>query len=468
MMITTAPSSLVVWKFGGTSVADHDRLRAVAQRLVAAARQGHRVVAVLSAMGKSTDGLCELAYRMSALPPRRELDALLSVGESISCALVSMAVHELGARAVSLTGAQAGIITDGQYGNARVRAVDPHRITEALDDGAIVLVTGFQGISESGDVTTLGRGGSDASAIVLAAALGVPECNIFTDVPGVFTADPRVVPHARRLESLRHDEMLEMAEAGAAVLQPRAVELAAGHGIDIHLRSSFSAESGTWIRNGGATFEGLVEVDVAGIPHRHHESLYRARGVSAATASSALEQRGAAIGVIVHDGDGVCFTAPWVSDAEVAAALRAIGADVEVTDDLGTVSVVSAGIARKPAITAATLAALDAAGITPHLVTTTPGRVCVHIAAALVDDAVRLIHDVFIPRAHDALPTTSAGLTLRREVGTSRAGRGNAPSLRPVGVEHSSPRGCNSSRSPGCGGYCISTEQLSKAPQTTR
>ncbi|MGH4001688.1 MAG: aspartate kinase, partial [Pseudonocardiaceae bacterium] len=347
-------SSTVVWKFGGTSVGDPHRLRAVAQRLVTAQQQGHRVVAVLSAMGKSTDELCGLAYRMSALPPRRELDALLSVGESISCALASIAVHELGCRAVSLTGAQAGITTDDQHGNARVRSIDPHRITEALDDGAVVLVTGFQGISDHGDVTTLGRGGSDASAVALAAALGVPECDIFTDVAGVFTADPRVVPHAKRLASLRHEEMLEMAEAGAAVLQPRAVELAAGHGIDIHLRSSFSAEAGTWIRKESGTFEDEGS-DVAGIAHRRQENLYSVRGVSAAAASSALQRRGAAVGVLVQARDEVRFTAPGLTDAEVTAALSAVGAGIEVQDDLGTVSVVRVGIARKPAITARAL-----------------------------------------------------------------------------------------------------------------
>ena len=396
---------IVVWKFGGTSVGDHDRLRAVAERLVAAQRQGHRVVAVLSAMDKSTDELYERAYRVSALPPQRELDALLSVGESISCALASMAVHELGARAVSLTGAQAGIVTDDQYGNARVRAVHPHRIIEALDDKAIVLVTGFQGVSAGGDVTTLGRGGSDASAIALAAALGVSECDIFTDVPGVFTADPRLVPDALLLRSLRHEEMLEMAEAGAAVLQPRAVELAAAHGIDIHLRSSFSAEAGTWIRKGSATFDGS---DVVGIVHRRYESLYSARGASAAAiASSGLQPRGGAVGVIVRDRDEVRFTAPGIADAEVTAALSAIGADVEVHDDLGTVSVVSSGIARKPAITARVLTALEAADIKPHLVTTTPGRVSAHISAELVDHAVQLLHDVFFIR-----PTEDTGCTV--------------------------------------------------------
>ncbi|HEV7452463.1 MAG TPA: aspartate kinase [Pseudonocardiaceae bacterium] len=394
--IAEKQSSTVVCKFGGTSVGDHDRLRAVAERLVAAQRQGNRVVAVLSAMGKSTDGLCELAYQMSALPPRREFDALLSVGESISCALASMAVHELGSRAVSLNGAQAGILTDDQHGNARVRTINPHRIIEALDDGAIVLVTGFQGISGDGDVTTLGRGGSDASAVAVAAALGVAECDIFTDVPGVFTADPRVVPDARKLTSLRHEEMLEMAEAGAAVLAPRSVELALAHGIDIHLRSSFSAEDGTWIRHGGGAFEDGS--DVAGIAHRRHENLYWVRGVSAAVAASALQQYGAAIGVIVIDGDEMRFTAPGIADTDVVAALSAVGADVKVLDELGSVSVVSAGIARKPAITARALNALETAGIEPQLVTTTPGRITAHISSELVDDAVRLLHDVFIPQ----------------------------------------------------------------------
>ena len=416
-------SSTAVWKFGGTSVGDHDRLRAVAQRLVAAQRRGRRVVAVLSAMGKSTDGLSELAYRMSALPSRRELDALLSVGESISCALASMAVHELGSRAVSLTGAQAGIVTDGQHGNARIRAIHPHRIIEALDGGAIVLVTGFQGISDGGDVTTLGRGGSDASAVALAAALGVAECDIFTDVPAVFTADPRVVPDARRLASLRHEEMLEMAEAGAAVLQPRAVELAAAHGIDIHLRSSFSAEAGTWIRKGSAALE---DNDIAGIAHRHHECLYSARGVSVATATSGLARRGAAVGAIVRDGDQLRFTAPEVADAEVAAALSAVGADVEVHDDLGTVSVVSVGIARKPAITARSLTALEAAGIQPHLVTITPGRVTVHISAAQVDHTVRLLHNVFIPQSEDAGVTVPSDWSVSEAQALDGAGTSTA------------------------------------------
>jgi aspartate kinase len=393
---------VVVWKFGGTSVADKTRLRAVAERMVKAQRSGRRVVAVLSAMGKSTDELSDMAYQMSARPPLREFDALLAVGEAISCALASMAVHELGSRAVSLTGAQAGMLTDDAHGNARLRDVRPDRIWTELENGAIVLVTGFQGVSESGDVTTMGRGGSDASAVAVAAGLGLSECEIFTDVPGVFTADPRVVPDARRLSSLRHEEMLEMAEAGAGVLQPRSVELAAAHGIDIHLRSSFSTEPGTWIRRDTTGFEGG---EVAGVAHRRAEPLFTVTGVSAATVVDALARRGASVGAMSVHGEEVQFSAPGVEVAEVTAALDALGVRPTAREDLGTVSVVSMGIARKPAIVAGVLAELERAGIEARLVSTTPGRVSVHIDSAQVDAAVRLLHRRFIPAAE--APSTS-------------------------------------------------------------
>ncbi|MHA6795096.1 aspartate kinase [Pseudonocardia bannensis] len=391
----TGTAAPLVWKFGGTSVADHARLRAVAERMVAAQRAGRGVVAVLSAMGTSTDELSALAYAMSSRPPLRELDALLAVGESISCALASMAVAELGSHAVSLTGPQAGILTDDRHGNARLREIRPRRITDALDQGAIVLVTGFQGVSGSGDLTTLGRGGSDASAVAVAAALGVTECEIFTDVPAVFTADPRVVPGARRLASLRHEEMLEMAEAGAGVLQPRSVELAVAHGVDIHLRSSFSTGEGTWIRRERAVFEESETSGVAGIAHRRHESLYTVRDVPVAAVATALAERGLTLGAAVPGEGALRFSAPGAEPAEVAAALG--GAAVHVSEDLGTVSVVSLGIARRPDIVVRALAALDEAGIAPRLVTTTPGRLTVHVESAVVDDAVRLLHGVFIP-----------------------------------------------------------------------
>jgi aspartate kinase len=383
-----------VWKFGGTSVSTPDRLHAVAERMVAAQRTGRRVVAVLSAMGSTTDELAGLAYQVSSRPPLRELDALLSVGESISCALAAMAVHELGARAVSFTAAQAGIRTDDQHGNARLREVRPGRIVAALNEGAIVLVTGFQGVAADGAVTTLGRGGSDASAVAVAAALGVPECEIFTDVAGLFTADPRVVPGAQRRTVLRHAEMLEMAEAGAGVLQSRSIELAATHGVDIHLRSSFTSDDGTWIRSDRS---GLESEGVAGVAHRDRDSLYCARDVSAAVLASAMAARGVAVGAIARRGDEMLFTAPAVDAAEVSAALAGVGTGVAVRDDLGSVSVVSLGIARKPDIAARALAALEHAGIEPLIITTTPGRLSVHVAAPVVGDAVRLLHGVFFP-----------------------------------------------------------------------
>lgn len=396
---TTNPTPVSVWKFGGTSVADHDRLHAVAQRMVAEHRCGKQVVAVLSAMGKSTDELVDMAYKLSSRPQLRELDALLSVGEQISCSLAAMAINELGVPAISFTGEQAGIRTDGQHGNARLTGVHPEHITAALDEGNIVLVTGFQGMSPEGDITTLGRGGSDASAVAVAAGLGVTECEIFTDVPAVFTADPRVVPTARRCNTLRHEEMLEMAEAGAGVLQPRAVELAAAHGIDIHLRSSFSDEPGTWIRTAGsATLPGAETSGVSGVAHRNQDTLYSVSGVSPARVLGALAARGAAIGTLQPTAYSVRFTAPGVEPAEVVGALAEIDADVSVHDDLGSVSVIASGIARKPAISAVALAALEAAGIEAELVNTTPGRLSVHVCASAVHDAVRLLHELLIER----------------------------------------------------------------------
>jgi aspartate kinase len=367
--------------------------------MVAAQRSGRDVVAILSAMGKSTDELSAMAYQMSSRPPLRELDALLSVGESISVALASMAVSELGSHAVSLSGPQAGIRTDDQYGNARMREIRPQRIHDALAQGSIVLVTGFQGMSADGDVTTLGRGGSDASAVALAAALGATECEIFTDVPAVFTADPRVVPDATPLASIRHEEMLEMAEAGSGVMQSRSIELAVAHGIDIHLRSSFSCEPGTWIRREPARFEGAANLDVAGIAHRHSESLYAVKDIAVAQVAVALAERGIALGYLQPELAGLRFTAPGAAATEVTAALEAVGASVKVDQELGSVSVVSLGIARRPDVVVRALGALREAGIEPRLVTTTPGRVSVLVDSTLVADAVRLLHTTFMPVA---------------------------------------------------------------------
>ncbi len=382
----------VVWKFGGTSVVDPARLRAAAERMVAAQRAGRRVVAVLSAMGSTTDELVALSRAMSSRPPPRELDALLAVGEAVSCALAAMAIDELGSRAVSLTGGQAGILSDDRHGNARLQDIRPLRILEGLDAGAIVLVTGFQGISPHGDVTTLGRGGSDASAVAVAAALGLRECEIFTDVDGVFTADPRVVARARRLPAIGREQMLHLASAGAGVLQARAVELAIAHDIDIHVRSSFTGASGTWIVEETTMFE---TVEVVGVAHRDRETCYAARGLSPAAITAELARRGGAIGTAVRHGAEVVFTAPEMAEIDVTAVLAVAGAHVAVQDELGAVTVVGSGLERRPDVTARALLALERDGIDPYLVTGTPGRVSFHVPAPKARAAVRLLHDLF-------------------------------------------------------------------------
>ena len=398
---------VVVWKFGGTSVADPARLRAAAESMAAAQRAGDRVVAVLSAMGATTDELVALSRAVSSRPRLRELDALLAVGEAVSCALAAMAVDELGLRAVSLTGVQAGILTDDRHGNARLREIRPLRILEELDTGAIVLVTGFQGISPAGDVTTLGRGGSDASAVALAAALGLRECQIFTDVDGVFTADPRVVAGARKLPAVGRAEMLHLAAAGAAVLQPRAVELAIAHDVDIHVRSSFTAAAGTWILEEASMFE---TDEIVGVAHRDREPCYAVRGLSPAAITAALAGRGSAVGTVVRHGDEVLFTAPGMVETEVVAVLGPAGGHVSVQDEFGAVTVVGCGLDRRPDVAARALLALERDGVDPHLVTSTPSCVSFHIPALRVRSAVRLLHDLFALEGAAATDRDLAGV----------------------------------------------------------
>src|SRR5690349_18913602 len=263
----------VVMKFGGTSVDDPEKLKNLARRLVAARESGVRVVAVVSAMGSSTDDLLDLARQVSAQPEPRELDMLISVGERISCALAAMAIHDLGHEAISLTGSQAGIVTDTVHGKAKIVDVRARRIHEALDRDRIVLVAGFQGVSaDSFDVTTLGRGGSDTTAVALAAALGAYVCEIYTDVDGVYTADPRLVPTARKLDVLSYEEMLEMASSGARVMATRSIEVARSHNVRLHVRSTFNDGEGTWIREEESMLEKAL---ISGVVHQHEETVYR-------------------------------------------------------------------------------------------------------------------------------------------------------------------------------------------------
>ena len=383
----------VVMKFGGSSVADPEKVRAVARRIVAVREAGGRVVAVLSAMGETTDELVALAYRVSPRPKPRELDMVISVGERISCALAAMAIHDLGHEAISLTGSQAGIVTDTVHGKAKIVDVRARRIHEALDKDQIVLVAGFQGVSTELDVTTLGRGGSDTTAVALAAALGADACEIYTDVEGVYTADPRVVPTARKLETISYDEMLELAASGARVLQLRSVEFARNHDVRLHVRSTFTEGDGTWIREEDERM--LEKAMIAAVAHTLEEGLYRVDGVGRGPLFAALGEAGVNVDTIIQAGPEIVFTAPLADGAEVAAALDRLGARWSSRHDLGKVSVVGAGLKSHPGIAAKTFATLDEQGIEAAVVTTSPIKIACHVPTDDVERAVRALHEAF-------------------------------------------------------------------------
>jgi aspartate kinase len=383
----------VVMKFGGTSVAGPERLKAVARRLVAARGRAGRVVGVLSAMGHTTDELVELAHRVSPAPPARELDMLVSAGERVSCALCAMAVIDLGVPAVSLTGSQAGIVTDTVHGKAKIMEVRARRIHEALDEGAIVLVAGFQGVSTESEVTTLGRGGSDTTAVALAAALGADVCEIYTDVDGVYSADPRIVPSARLLDCVSFDEMLELAASGAKVLQLRSVEFARNHGVTLHVRSTFSDGDGTWVTGEDETM--LEKAMISGVAHTLEETVYRVEGVPAAALFSRLAGAQVNVDTIVQTGPEIVFSAPVEDGAAAGAALDALGCRWSAVDGLGKVSLVGAGMKSHPGVAAAAFSALDAAGIVPQVVSTSPIKISCHVARGDVERAVVALHDAF-------------------------------------------------------------------------
>jgi aspartate kinase len=407
-----------VMKFGGSSVADPEKLQAVASRLVGAREAGHRVVGVLSAMGDTTDDLIRLAYAVSPAPDPRELDMLVSVGERISCALAAMAIKDLGHDAVSLTGSQAGIVTDTVHTKAKIVEVRGDRINAALDEDRIVLVAGFQGVSDdSHDVTTLGRGGSDTTAVALAAALGADFCEIYTDVTGVYSADPRVVPAARKLESATFEEMLEMASAGARVIMARSVEIARSHNVKLHVRSTFSDAEGTWIREEESMLEKAL---ISGVVHQREETVYRVAGTTPAQLFGALAEASVNVDTIVQTGPEIVFSAPVEDRADAARTLEGLGLQWEARDDLGKVSLVGAGMKSHPGVAAKTFATLASAGIEPTVVSTSPIKIACHVASSDVERAVQALHEAFqLGGVGSPEPRGSGG------AGSAGAGAGN-------------------------------------------
>jgi aspartate kinase len=383
----------VVLKFGGTSVADPDKIKDVARRLVAVRESGNRVVGVLSAMGKTTDDLLALATEVSARPHPRELDMLISVGERISNALCAMAIHDLGHEAISLTGSQAGIVTDTTHGKAKIVDVRARRINEALGQDRIVLVAGFQGVSTDQDVTTLGRGGSDTTAVALAAALGAEHCEINTDVKGVYTADPRLVPNARKLDLVTFEEMLEMAASGAAVMATRSIEVARSHNVRLHVRSTFDDASGTWIREEDPAM--LEKALISAVVHQREETVYRVAGTTPARLFAALADANVNVDTIVQTGAEIVFSAPVEDRADAERALNALGVEWSARDDLGKVSLVGAGMKSHPGVAAKAFATLEAAGIEAPIVSTSPIKIACHVPSDDVDTAVRELHRAF-------------------------------------------------------------------------
>jgi aspartate kinase len=396
-------------KFGGTSVADAERIKRAARRIVAQREAGRRVVAVLSARGLTTDELIAMAEEVSPHPDPREMDMLLSTGERISCALCAMAINDLGHRAISLTGSQAGIVTDTSHTKARILDVRADRIHQALQDDQIVLVAGFQGVSTSRDVTTLGRGGSDTTAVALAAAIDADVCEIYTDVAGVFSADPRLVPDARKLPQLSFEEMLEMAASGAKVLQLRAVEYARTHDVRIHCRSSFDDAPGTVVIGEDETMEHPL---ITAVTHSTDEARITLLGVpdrpgAAAAIFGALAEAGCNVDTIIQNeplGQGrdaeVSFTISKEDLRDAERALEPVSAELGIaridTDrEIGKVSIVGAGMRTHPGVAAKVFEVLAGEGINIEMISTSPIKISCVIRSDAVPEAVRALHSAF-------------------------------------------------------------------------
>ncbi|MEU7000298.1 aspartate kinase [Nonomuraea sp. NPDC046570] len=406
--------ALVVQKYGGSSVADASCIKRVAQRIVATKKAGNDVVVIVSAMGDTTDELLDLAQQVSPLPPARELDMLLTSGERISMALLAMAIANLGHEARSFTGSQAGVITDSTHGRARIIDVTPGRIREALDLGHIAIVAGFQGVSQdTKDITTLGRGGSDTTAVALAAALEADVCEIYTDVDGIFTADPRIVPAAQQIPRISYDEMMEMAACGAKILHLRCVEYARRFNLPIHVRSSFSQKEGTWVVSDPYT-EGteMEQPIISGVAHDRSEAKITVVGVpdkvgEAAAIFKTLANAEINIDMIVQNVSAaatgrtdISFTLPTADSSTALTALKRIqeriGFESLLFDDqIGKVSLIGAGMRSHPGVTATFFAALADAGVNIEMISTSEIRISVIVGQDGVDAAVSAAHRAF-------------------------------------------------------------------------
>jgi aspartate kinase len=415
----------VVMKFGGTSVADSERIRNAARRIVQAADAGSRVVAVLSARGKHTDELVAMAHEVSDRPHPREMDMLLSTGERVSCALAAMVINDLGHEAISLTGSQAGIVTDTSHTRARIIDVKAHRISEALDAGRIVLVAGFQGVAqESLDVTTLGRGGSDTTAVALAAALGAEVCEIFTDVAGVFSADPRMVPNARKLPVVTFEEMLEMSASGAGVLQLRSVEYARNHGVTIHCRSSFEDGPGTVVQDEEKTMERPL---VTAVTHSTAEARITLKGLPdrpgiAGRVLTALADASVNVDMIIQNEPvsddaraDMSVTVPRDDLLAAEEALHPLQAElglgsIQSDAHMGKVSLVGAGMKSHPGVAARALSVLGESGVNIEMISTSPIKISCVVREEDVETAVVGLHTAFDLGRDSVHPEDVAGV----------------------------------------------------------
>jgi aspartate kinase len=409
-------SATIVMKFGGTSVADAERIKRAAQRIVAKREEGYRVVAVLSARGKETDRLIADAFAISDTPDPREMDMLLSTGERVSCALCAMAINDLGHQAISLTGSQAGIVTDTSHTKARILEVRADRIREGLAEDRIVLVAGFQGVSTARDVTTLGRGGSDTTAVALAAAVDAEVCEIYTDVPGVFSADPRIVPNARKLPVVSFDEMLEMAASGAGVLQLRSVEYARNHGVRIHVRSSFDASAGTFVVSEQETMEHPL---ITAVTHSTGEARITLTGVPdtpgiAGRVTTALAEANVNIDMIIQNEPEsedaraeMSFTVPRddlrTAQDTLAPLAGELGMTVVSDEAMGKVSIVGAGMKTHPGVAAKVFSTLGEHEINIRMISTSPIRISCVVPGDRVPDAVRALHAAFGLQGEDTI-----------------------------------------------------------------